>query len=139
MERDKRLLKILSKVQIIYGILNVFVSYLFYKSIFFLFDDYRKTMELSKPDAQVELELGFGLIIFLIGVAILFAIILAGQSLARYENYRFCLLVAAFECLIVPLGTIIGIWTIIVLRRESVQALFQSPDSTEGPADAPAD
>lgn len=135
MERDERQLKLLSKAQIIYGILNVFVSYLFYEAIFVGFDEYRRMRELSKPDLQVDLELGFGLILFLIGVAILFCIILAGQSLARHENYEFCLLVAAFECIIIPLGPFIGIWTILVLRRESVKTLFKTPQPPETPAD----
>ena len=78
MERDERQLKLLSKIQVIYGIVNVFVTYLFYETIYFGFDAYRRTMEQIKPDHQVELELGFGLVIFLVGVAILFCNILAG-------------------------------------------------------------
>ncbi|QDU48376.1 hypothetical protein [Gimesia panareensis] len=135
MERDERQLKLLSKVQIIYGILNVFVTYLFYETIFYWFDGYRKSMESTKPELQVEVELGFGLVLFLIGVAILFCIILAGQSLARYESYEFCMLVAVFECLLIPIGTVVGIWTILVLRRESVRALFKTPRPPETPAD----
>lgn len=135
MERDERQLKLLSKIQVIYGIVNVFVTYLFYETIYFGFDAYRKTMEQTKPDHQVELELGFGLVIFLVGVAILFCIILAGQSLSRHESYEFCMMVAIFECLLIPLGTIIGIWTILVLRRPSVRALFKSPPPPESPAD----
>lgn len=135
MERDERQLKLLSKIQVIYGIVNVFVTYLFYETIYFGFDAYRKTMEQTKPDHQVELELGFGLVIFLVGVAILFCIILAGQSLSRHESYEFCMMVAIFECLLIPLGTIIGIWTILVLRRPSVRTLFKSPPPPESPAD----
>ncbi|MEQ8855166.1 hypothetical protein [Gimesia sp.] len=135
MERDERQLKLLSKIQVIYGIVNVFVTYLFYETIYFGFDAYRKTMEQTKPDHQVELELGFGLVIFLVGVAILFCIILAGQSLSRHESYEFCMMVAIFECLLIPLGTIIGIWTILVLRRPSVRALFKSQPPPESPAD----
>ena len=135
MERDERQLKLLSKIQVIYGIVNVFVTYLFYETIYYWFNAYRKSMELTKPDHQVELELGFGLVIFLVGVAILFCIILAGQSLSRHESYEFCMMVAIFECLLIPLGTIIGIWTILVLRRPSVRALFKSPPPPESPAD----
>lgn len=128
MERDKRHLKILSNVQILYGILNLFVSYYYYKTIFILFDGYRKALEESNPELQVALLIGFGFVLFLIGVVILFCIILAGQSLDRYENYNFCLVVAAAECLIFPIGTIIGISTILVLRRESVKELFSTPN-----------
>lgn len=132
MDRDKRQLKILSKVQIIYGVLNLFVSYYYYKAIFILVDGYRKVLEETNPELQVALLIGFGFVMFLIGIAILFFIILAGQSLAQYENYHFCLIVAIAECLIFPIGTIIGVSTILVLRRESVKQLFSSPkdDST---------
>lgn len=135
MERDERQLKLLSKVQIIYGILNVFVTYLFYETIFFWFDSYRKSMEVTKPELQVEVELGFGLVLFLVGVGILFCIILAGQSLAQHEQYEFCMLVAIFECLLIPIGTFVGLWTIMVLRRPSVRALFKAPKTPESPAD----
>lgn len=124
MERDKRHLQILSKLQIIYGILNLFVSVYFYKVISALVAEYRKVLEESNPEAQVALLVGFGFVLFLIGVVILFCIILTGQSLARYENYQYCLIVAMLECLIIPVGTLLGILTILVLRRESVKELF---------------
>ncbi|MFH1301538.1 MAG: hypothetical protein ABIK07_10800 [Planctomycetota bacterium] len=126
MDRDQRHLKILSKVQIIFGITNLFVSYLYYKAIFILVDEYRKFLEQSNPEVEVALLLGFGFVIFLIGIVILFCIILAGQSLARFENYKFCFIVAAFECLMIPFGTIIGISTILILRRDSVKTLFEN-------------
>lgn len=124
MDRDKRHLQILSKLQIIYGILNVFVSFYFYKVTSEMVRDYQKVLEESKPEVEVGLLLGFGFVLFLIGVVVLFCIILTGQSLARYENYHYCLIVAVLECLIFPLGTILGIYTILVLRRKSVKELF---------------
>lgn len=127
MDRDERHLKILSKLQIIYGILNLFVSYYYYEALFLLVHEYRKMLEQSRPDLEVALLLGFGFVLILIGIAILFCIILAGQSLAQHQNYTFCLIVAAAECLIFPIGTIIGISTILVLRRDTVKALFAAP------------
>ncbi|QDT40642.1 hypothetical protein Pan241w_07000 [Gimesia alba] len=124
MERDKRHLQILSKLQIIYGIFNLFVSVYFYEVITELVADYRKKLEESNPEVQVALLIGFGVVLCLIGVVILFCIILTGQSLARYENYQYCLIVATLECLIIPFGTFLGIATILVLRRKSVRELF---------------
>lgn len=124
MERDKRQLQILSKLQIIYGIFNLFVSVYYYEVITALVADYRKKLEESNPEVQVALLIGFGVVLCLIGVVILFCIILTGQSLARYENYQYCLIVAVLECLIVPIGTLLGIATILVLRRKSVKELF---------------
>ena len=127
MDRDKKHLKRLSQIQILYGILNLFVSYYYYQAIFVLVDGYRKELEKTNPEVQVALLIGFGFILFLIGIAILFCIILAGQSLALYENYTLCLVVAIAECLIFPIGTIIGVYTIIILRRDSVKKLFSTP------------
>lgn len=48
----------------------------------------------------------------------------AGRSLARHTNYRYCYVVAALECLQMPTGTALGVCTILVLSKPSVQALF---------------
>lgn len=50
---------------------------------------------------------------------------LAGRNLARRRRYTFCLVVAAINCLIVPIGTALGVFTIILLMRPSVKALFE--------------
>ncbi|WP_298864055.1 hypothetical protein [uncultured Gimesia sp.] len=132
MDQDKKHLKRLSQIQILYGILNLFVSYFYYQEIFILVDDYRKDLEKTNSEVQVALLIGFGFILFLIGIAILFCIILAGQSLALYENYTLCLVVAIAECLMLPFGTFIGVYTIIILRRDSVKKLFAMPKEESG-------
>jgi hypothetical protein len=50
---------------------------------------------------------------------------LAGSFLARAEHRTFCLVVAALTCLSFPLGTLLGVFTIMVLSRDSVKTLFQ--------------
>jgi hypothetical protein len=52
-------------------------------------------------------------------------IALAGRSLAQRRRYTFCLVVAAILCLLVPFGTLLGVFTIVVLVRHSVKALFE--------------
>ncbi len=53
-------------------------------------------------------------------------IIAAGKNLAKRKRYRFCLIMAGIECMFMPFGTALGVFTIIVLMRESVQARFPS-------------
>ncbi len=53
-------------------------------------------------------------------------ILAAGRMLARKRRYLFCLIVAGIECVFVPLGTILGVFTIIVLGRPSVKAAFEA-------------
>jgi fumarate reductase subunit D len=58
------------------------------------------------------------------GLCLAAMIALAGRSLARNRRYTFCLVVAAILCLFVPLGTLLGVFTIIVLVRSTVRARF---------------
>ncbi|PYI82572.1 MAG: hypothetical protein DMF09_14100 [Verrucomicrobia bacterium] len=50
----------------------------------------------------------------------------AGRSLSRRKHYWFAFVVACIECIFIPFGTILGVFTIIVLSRESVKTLFSS-------------
>ncbi|MBN2181226.1 MAG: hypothetical protein JW715_04870 [Sedimentisphaerales bacterium] len=53
-------------------------------------------------------------------------IIIAGNNLAKRKHYMFCLVIAAISCMFTPLGTVLGIFTIIVLMRPSVKELFDA-------------
>ncbi len=50
----------------------------------------------------------------------------AGRFLAQGKHYTFCMTMAGVECLFMPFGTVLGIFTILVLSRESVKQLFAS-------------
>lgn len=52
---------------------------------------------------------------------------IAGRKLARQRSYTFCLAIAGVECIFMPIGTVLGVFTIIVLSRPSVKALFSAP------------
>jgi hypothetical protein len=69
-----------------------------------------------------------GAIILLLVVAISLLNFFTGRFLARRQRYTFCFVVAVLSCLSFPLGTALGIFTIIVLQRPSVKAKFgQTP------------
>ncbi|MBD3264791.1 MAG: hypothetical protein GF375_06790 [Candidatus Omnitrophica bacterium] len=72
-----------------------------------------------------------GWIFILMGSIVIFGgwslagcLIAAGRFLTRRKHYLFCLIVAGLNCLFVPLGTILGIFTLIVLLRDSVKGSF---------------
>ena len=65
-----------------------------------------------------------GLLLFLLGIAMAICILLAGRCLSRNKRYTFALVMACIECLFIPFGTILGIFTIIALLREPVKGLF---------------
>jgi hypothetical protein len=65
-----------------------------------------------------------GSLLFLLGIAIAICILIAGRSLAKHRHYWFAFAIACVECLFIPFGTILGVFTIIVLSREPVKTLF---------------
>jgi len=50
--------------------------------------------------------------------------IFVGRSLSQKKRYTFCLVMAGVCCVFFPLGTILGVFSLIVLVRPSVKAIF---------------
>lgn len=74
-----------------------------------------------------------------VGWALAVGLFLAGRCLRKRTHYAFCFAAAVFCCLLIPYGTILGVFTIIVLVRPSVKALFgraDAPPAAPRPADA---
>lgn len=51
---------------------------------------------------------------------------LAGRYLSQRRKYTFCLVMAGVACAFGPFGTVLGVFTIILLVRDSVKELFGS-------------
>ena len=67
-----------------------------------------------------------GSVLFLLGIAMAICILIAGRCLSHRKCYSFSFVMACIECLFIPFGTILGVFTIIALSRESVKALFST-------------
>ena len=61
---------------------------------------------------------------FLFGWAFAACVAYAGRCLNERRHYTFCMVMAGIACMFMPFGTILGVFTIIVLVRPSVKALF---------------
>lgn len=66
-----------------------------------------------------------GTVFVVLGLAFAFCVILAGRYLARQVHYMFCMVIGALECLFMPFGTVLGIFTIVVLAKPSVKKRFE--------------
>ena len=63
-----------------------------------------------------------------IGWTLAVCLAIAGRSLAARDRYLFCLVVAGVTAaLCMPFGTILGVFTIVVLLRPTVKAAFGRP------------
>ncbi|MFI5378900.1 MAG: hypothetical protein ACHRHE_06370 [Tepidisphaerales bacterium] len=66
--------------------------------------------------------IGIGFMVFFWTLGILS--LCAGYCLRARRRQTFCMVVAAFNCLSIPLGTILGVFTFVVLARPTMTGLF---------------
>jgi len=66
----------------------------------------------------------FAAAFILAGWTLAAGIALTGQYLGKRTHYLYCLVVAAVECIFMPFGTVLGVFTIIVLSKPTVKGLF---------------
>ncbi len=80
-----------------------------------------------------------GTAFFLFAVALTTTEFLTARYLKQRRHHTFCLVIAGLNCLWVPIGTALGVCTIIVLQRPVVKALFAggSQDSSPQPPAIP--
>jgi hypothetical protein len=64
-----------------------------------------------------------------VGWTLAICLFVAGRNLASRRHYTYCLVIAGIACIFMPFGTVLGIFTIIVLMRPSVKALFEQSAS----------
>jgi hypothetical protein len=48
----------------------------------------------------------------------------------HHKNRMYCMVVAGIECIFMPFGTILGVFTLITLTKDSVKGIFAEQDAT---------
>jgi hypothetical protein len=66
----------------------------------------------------------FSLTFITIGWTFAAFVLTTGRFLARRKHYMFCLVMGGVECIFMPFGTVLGVFTIILLMQEPVKQLF---------------
>ena len=79
-----------------------------------------------EPEFVGWLFIGFAILFILCGLTFSAFVFLNARLLSRKTHHTFCLVMAGVECLLIPYGTILGVFTILVLMRDSVKALFKT-------------
>jgi uncharacterized membrane protein len=65
-----------------------------------------------------------GAVFIVLGWSMAACMIVAGKKLKSYTNRVFCMVVAGMECMFMPFGTILGVFTLIALNKDSIKELF---------------
>ena len=71
---------------------------------------------------------------FLVGQSLAICIIIAGRFLGQRKRYLFVFVVACCECLFMPFGTVLGVFTVVFLSPEPVKGALDAGKSL--PAEA---
>lgn len=65
-----------------------------------------------------------GSVFILFGWCLAVLMFVTGKKLKSRKNRIFCMVVAGVECIFMPLGTILGILTLIALSKDSIKEIF---------------
>ena len=76
------------------------------------------------PAAIGYILIAIGAFFALLGWSAAIATILSGRDIARRRKRLFSVVMGAILCMFMPFGTVLGVFTIIVLTKESVQRLY---------------
>jgi hypothetical protein len=68
----------------------------------------------------------------LVGWAFAVLVLIAGRFIAQRRRYTFCFVMGCVECLFMPFGTVLGVFTIFVLMRLSVKDMFTPAITDQG-------
>jgi hypothetical protein len=71
--------------------------------------------------------IGFGGLFILLAWTMAVLQFLTARWIAARRRRMFCFVMACIECAAIPVGTALGVFTILVLQRPSVRALFDEP------------
>ena len=67
---------------------------------------------------------GLGLLFVLIGETMAGLIIYSGRQIRKRKKYLVTFVVSCVMCMLIPFGIILGVFTIIVLSRDSVKRIY---------------
>ncbi len=89
-----------------------------------------------RPDELFPVKL-FGLMFTLIPAVIILSgfifstlVVVAGKRLAAHRSHTYCLVMAGVECVFMPFGTVLGVFTILTLLKPEARQLFGLPPTT---------
>jgi len=136
-EEHLKLLSIFHYVLVVFAVLGMIFLFIHYMIFYTVFNNPKiiEQMQKNQPDQALDprefLAIFKWFYIFMGGCFLLCAIgnFLSGWYIREKMHRTFSLFVGGLNCLLVPIGTVLGVFTIIVLSRESVRALYNTPSA----------
>lgn len=73
--------------------------------------------------------------VILAGMIFSTCLVVAGKRIAALRSHTYCLVIAGMECFLMPIGTVLGIFTILTLIKPEARRLFGLSESGMTPAE----
>ncbi|HEX8244182.1 MAG TPA: hypothetical protein VF541_11815 [Longimicrobium sp.] len=136
--QDAEHLRLLAIFHTIAAVLTALFASIFIAHVVFGIAALRDPASFGGTDGPPDAAFGWifvamGSLAVLAGWALAVLIFLAGRYLRQRRHYTFCLVVAGLSCMIMPFGTALGIFSLIVLLRPTVKPLFAQPEAIPRP------
>lgn len=140
MDRDTEHLNLLALFHFIYAGLTALFSSLFLLHVAAGIMVITGTFE--DEQAEMPIEIGWLFIIMgsfavLGGWLLAGLVVMGGIKLRQRRWWLFCMIIAGVLCVMFPLGTVLGVFTIIVLQRDRVREMFKPRSATGLPEPSP--
>ena len=142
--RDEEHLRILSILYYVFGGLSVFGGLfpLIYVALGVAFVSGAMGPAAKGGAGAPPPELGWIFIVFggvfsLLILSMAACTLFTAYNLSKKRRYLFCFVIACLCCASIPLGTVLGVFTIVVLVRPGVKELFDNPPTETPTAEAP--
>jgi hypothetical protein len=141
LSKDEEHLKYLVIFSRIYGVIDILFSLIGVAYLFFigsLIESSGFQRDADRLNFQLPPEQFMKIILFFVSVMILFQVLLgimtiiSGQFIKQKRYRTFSIVIAGLNCISFPLGTALGVFTIIVLFRDSVVSLYDKSLNTAG-------
>jgi len=133
-KKDTEHLRLLSLFHFIFagfGLLGLAFMVVHYMAMrLFLSPEFARTHNTGSPPPREVLAI-LAVVYVVVGFFLVLGLVLnllSGLWLRKRKNRLFSLVIAGLNCLQVPLGTALGVFTFIVLSRDSVRRLYEGPD-----------
>ena len=81
--------------------------------------------------------IAMGIAFMVMGLGYAALVAYAGRCVAKVRHWTFVIVIAALSCAFFPFGTVLGVFTIIVLSKPEVKSLFQLQPGAAGTTVAP--
>jgi drug/metabolite transporter (DMT)-like permease len=128
MTQDERVLDLLGIFHYVVGVLMILGASIFLihltMGIVFMTGDFPESGN-PPPPIMGLIFVVLAAVAITVGWTLAGFIIAAGRSLRGRRKHGFCMVMAGIECIFMPFGTILGVFTLVTLMKEEVRLLFK--------------